>query len=625
LSRNFVGGARALAFSWVALGSGTAFATHGYFDALRVPPEKYSVMLEKSVMVPMRDGVKLSTDIYRPVGVPGPLPVVMMRTPYGKLRWRRYTEAREAGRVAEPREQSDPYLFASRGYIVVIQDHRGRHESEGTFFPYPRTDGLDGYDTISWIVGQSWSSGKVGTIGCSYLGETQHMLASHRHPNHTAAIAMAGTSSSSPGGVLNFGFMRYGMTSLAAAAGWSATTGPALPQKTAAERLAALATLPVRDVMTALYGMKVPTSFEEWLEFASLPGDDYWWVRQGTITAADRFDVPALHISSWYDGTPSSTLDLYQLFSRNAETARARDNQYLIMSASLHCQFEEMTAQGIVGDRYVGDATLDYRAIYLHWFDHWLRGGESIAAMPKVSTFALGRGAWSIASRWPLPGTRAVKWLLSSATRGANSRNGDGELSLKASSERGRTSDSYIYDPTFPVPSVGGAVCCVGAETKAGGVDQREVELRNDVLVYTSPPLEEPMEIAGPMRAELFVSSTARDTDFIVRLVDVYPDGKAYNIQEGVIRARWRNGFDKPVWFSGDEVVPITVEIEATHSYLRAGHRLRVDITSSSFPMWDRNLNTGGPNHSESRPVVAINRVHHSSAYPSAIVLPTVP
>lgn len=650
-SRNRMIGALLLAL--LALPGGGARAAHAFFDRLPDPPEQYPVALEKSVMVPVRDGVRLSTDVYRPVGASGRLPVIMIRTPYDKKTLRAYTLARLQGAEATPRHQYDPYVFASRGYVVVVQDHRGRYESEGEFFRYPRTDGLDGYDTIDWIVAQPWASGKVGTIGCSYLGETQHMLASQRHPNHTTAIAMSGSSSAAPGGVTNFGFMRYGVLALAAATGWNEQTpghfgygpppdvdrqrwfqsdvaqwfapNPSLPQKTTQQRLAALSSLPVQDVMRVLHGAPVPSAFEEWFRMAADPGSEYWWVRQGVITDADRFDVPALHINSWYDGTPTSTLDLFRLFSQNAESRRARDNQFLIMSASLHCQFERMTRDSVVGDRPVGDAQLNYRAIYLGWFDHWLRGADNgITRMPRVSSFVLGQGDWKTSDAWPIAGTRPVNWYLSSGALGANSRHGDGALAPQPADAGARPSDRYVYDPLFPSPSVGGAVCCVGPETRPGGIDQREVELRNDVLVYTSPPLAQALEIAGPVRAELFVSSSARDTDFIAKLVDVHPDGTAYILQEGVLRARWREGFEQPVWLSPGQVVPITIEIEATHNRFRAGHRIRLDVSSSSFPMWERNLNTGGPNYSERDPVVATNEIHHSARHPSALVLPVV-
>jgi uncharacterized protein len=639
----------------VALVCSEARATHAFFDALPEPPELYRVRLEKSVMVPMRDGVRLSSDIFRPEGLTGRLPVVMIRTPYDKRQWRVYTEARLGGTAGgSPRTEYDPYIFAARGYVVVVQDARGRFESEGEFFANDRIDGRDGYDTISWIVAQPWSSGKVGTVGCSYLGETQHRLASWRHPNHTVAIAMSGSSDPAPGGVYNFGFMRYGMLKLAAAAQWSELTAgpfgygppanvdrqawfqsdaarwyatqPVLPQRTPQERLAALATLPVENVMRALFGSGVPTVFEEWLQMNDTPGADYWRVRQGLISATDRFDVPTLHINSWYDGTPESTLDLFRIFRQNAESARARDNQFLIMSASGHCQFDHMTRQSVIGDRPVGDAQLNYRAIYLAWLDHWLRDANNgITGMPRVSSFVLGKGSWRLASSWPIAGTHPVTWYLSSAERGANSRNGDGALAMRPVGQSGRAYDRYVYDPLFPSPSVGGGACCLGPEVKSGGVDQRSVELRNDVLVYTSAPLAQPLEVAGQARAELFVSSSARDTDFIAKLVDVYPDGTAYIVHEGVLRARWRNGFEHPAWLSAGEVVPISIVIEATHNYFPAGHRIRVDISSSSFPMWERNLNTGGPNYSESTPVVATNSIHHSRRYPAALILPVVP
>lgn len=634
-------------------------AEHGFFDRLSVPAVGHEVRIEKSVMVPMRDGVQLSTDLYLPKDVEGVLPVVLMRTPYGKNVYRAALNsdaaAIEAGPVPKGNWSWEAVFLARHGYAVVVQDHRGRHESEGVFLPYPATDGRDGYDTISWIVRQPWSNGKVGTIGCSYLGETQHMLAARRHPNHTTAIAEAGSSSVGAGGVWNFGFTRYGVTELAAALNWNfgeaghfsygpppgmdrqqwfrsdharwyrpAPVMPSWQDPGFGERVQrALHTLPVIDAMQVLGEGPVPSAFENWIRHADEPRGVYW-SQQGLITESDRFDIPALHVNSWYDITPNSTLRLFEQFARNAESRQARDHQYLIMGAGTHCGHAQATRQAIVGDRPLGDAYLNFPAIYLAWFDYWLKGeANGITRMPKVSSFALGRNRWRTGATWPLAGVRPQKWFLSS-DGSANTRHGNGRLALHAS-RGGARFDAYRYDPTDPTPSVGGSICCTGPEVKSGGIDQREVELRKDVLVYSSAPLERAVEVAGAISAVLQVSSDAKDTDFVAKLVDVYPDGTAYIVQEGVLRARWRDGFASKVFMAPEQIYEVRIDLEATHNYFAAGHRIRLDISSSSFPRWDRNLNTGGSNYDEQRSVIANNRVHHLSGNRSYLQLFVLP
>lgn len=624
-----------------------------FFDRLVVPQAAHAVQLEKSLMVRMRDGVQLSTDLYLPADVQGPLPVVMIRTPYNKNDYRAALTTQDKPITAGPISKTNPHwqavFFAQHGYAVVVQDHRGRFESEGMFVPYPVTDGDDGYDTLSWIAKQSWSTGKVGTMGCSYVGETQHMLATRRHPNHTTAIAQAGSSSTGAGGIWNFGFTRYGVSEFAAMLSWNYwfpghftygppagvdrqawfrsdearlfRTSPVMPDSPEKVRKA-LATLPAIQAMQVLGDGPVPSAFEDWMRYGGEPRHPYW-SKQGLVTEADRFDTPTLHINSWYDTTPNSTLKLFGLFAENAESARARDHQYLVMGASTHCGFDYSTSNEIVGDRPVGDAHVNFPALYLAWFDHWLKAKDNgIEKMPKVSSYVLGRSLWRTEQRWPLQGAAPTRWYLDSEGQ-ANSRQGNGRLRREVPGER-FAADSYRYDPADPVPTVGGSICCTGTAVKEGGVDQREVELRKDVLVFTSEPLTKGIEVAGALEAVLHVSSSAKDTDFVAKLVDVYPDGTAYIVQEGIMRARWRNGLDQPVWMQPGEIYELRVDMEATHNYFAPGHRIRLDISSSSFPRWDRNLNTGGANFDESRYEVAQNTIHHSRKHASYLLLPVL-
>lgn len=589
---------------------------------ITIPPPSYGIRLEADVQVPMRDGVRLATDLYVPDGAAGPLPVILIRTPYDKGAYRQSLTL-SPDQDYPPRPVPSYWaaaFFAARGYVVAVQDMRGKHASAGVFFPYAASEGEDGYDTVDWLAAQPWSNGRIGTLGCSYLGEAQHMLAAARHPSHKASIAAAGSSSRGAGGVWNFGFTRYGALELAAALSWNqrfGATGGSPPQVALADTLRALHTLPVIGALRSLGA--TDTQFENWLIHSNEPDADYWQ-RQGLIGADARFDVPTIHINSWYDITPNATLALYDLYTRQSQSGLARAHQYLIMAAATHCNFESPAPDHTVGDRPVGNATLNFPALYWAWFEHWLnnQAAPAIRDMPKVMSFAMGRGVWRTAEHWPLPNTVEQRWYLHSDGT-ANIRLGSGQLLTVPPDIQ--SSDHFTYDPADPVPSVGGSICCVGPEVKSGGVDQRQVELRPDVLVYTSAALEHGVEVAGPVTLTLYVSSDVRDTDFVAKLVDVYPDGTAYIVQEGILRARWRNGFGAPVWMEPGQIYPITVDMEATHNYFAPGHRIRVDISSSSFPRWDRNLNTGGNNYDEATGIVASNAVHHSAAHPSHLTV----
>jgi putative CocE/NonD family hydrolase len=295
------------------------------------------------------------------------------------------------------------------------------------------------------------------------------------------------------------------------------------------------------------------------------------------------------------------------------------------MSPTTHCRSETVTDQTVVGELDFGDARHDYWGMYLKWFDHWLKGADNgVTSMPKVQLFVMGRNQWRGEHEWPLARTRFTPWYLHSRGR-ANSRNGDGTLSALA--PRSEPADSFVYDPAAPVPTIGGSVCAAcarGRNLVDGPAEQREVEIRSDVLVYTSAPLERGVEVTGPLNVVLYVSSSARDTDFTAKLVDVHPDGRAYNIQEGIQRMRYREGYDRKVWMEPGAVYKVEIDLEATSQYFKPGHRIRVSVSSSSFPRWDRNLNTGGNNYDETEWLVARNVVHHSARYPSHIVLPVI-
>jgi putative CocE/NonD family hydrolase len=586
---------------------------------------QYEVRLEKSVLVHMRDGTRLSTDLYFPIGAPEPLPAVVIRTPYDK------NGSREA--------PSSPIALAERGYVAAVQDMRGRFESEGHYI-VGRANRDDGYDFLSWIARQPWSNGRIATYGCSYLGESQLQLAATRHPNHTAVIADAaggGYEGTSRPFVLTNG----GAIELAAALDWFSRFGlktfrrPPPDAADSAYRAMVQHTEtrppgPRLDLDEAFWKLPVigilqesgltPTDYEGFV--SHIPGDRYF-KSLNYVDDTDRFDVPALHVNSWYDSGVRETLTVFNLMRKNAISARARNNQFAIISPTLHCRTGLATEHTVVGDRDMGDARFPIYDIYVQWFDYWLNGIDNgVTDMPRVQYYLMGAGEWRSADAWPVPGTEITAFYLHSGGH-ANTRRGDGMLDTVP--PRDEPPDRFVYDPADPVPSVGGSMWNVRAETVRGGsVDQSDVELRSDVLVYTTPPLDEGVEVTGPLEAILYVGSSARDTDFTVKLVDVLPDGTAYNVQEGILRARFREGFDRVVLMEEGNVYRLRVDLQATGMWFGPGHRIRVEISSSNFPRFDRNLNTGGTNYDESEWVVAHNTVYHTEKHPSHVVLPVV-
>ncbi len=329
-------------------------------------------------------------------------------------------------------------------------------------------------------------------------------------------------------------------------------------------------------------------------------------------------------MNSWLDVTPEQTMYVFNLMRQNAITSRARDNQFAIMSPTTHCQTEFVGAPVKVGEREFGDSRLPFFQIYLDWFDHWLKGVENGATQrPKVQYYVMGKNEWRSAPTWPLPGMREVSYYLTSA-RGAATSAGDGALGLAQPVARG--SDSYIYDPDDPLPSKGGTICCTGAKDDQPGIfDQSDRETRKDLLVYSTPVLDHGVTIAGTVKVVLYVSSNAKDTDFIAKLLDVDEQGRSWNVVNGIQRARYRAGMTKAVWMEKEQVYQVTVRLKATAFYFPAGHRIRLWVSSSDFPMYDRNLNTGGDNVTETAWVSANNTIHHGGAYPSHLVLPVVP
>jgi hypothetical protein len=592
------------------------------------PPPVYDVRFELSHRIEMRDGIRLSTDLHFPVGAAWPLPAVLLRTPYDKRHW--LDDA-----ILAPRAR----LFASQGYVVAVQDVRGRFESEGEFL-VGRGDIDDGCDTIDWLIRQAWSNGRVGTYGCSYMAELQVYLAKRGHPALRAMIICAGggATGSLGGRYTRFGAKSGGAFCLASMVAWmlqGSKIFARLPASLADEEFRRLAPLyspgprlataptdelfrhlPVEDILR--HASAPPSDYEALL---TREPDDPWWNQFDYLAGGDDVDGPAIHVDSWYDPCVSETLERFEHFRAHARSDTARRNQFAVIGPGLHCQSEYATERTLVGARDVGDARADLWAFYVRWFDYWLKGEDNgVTTAPVLRYYVMGRNQWRTADAWPVHGTRFVPFYLHSGGR-ANSRHGDGTLSEQAPADE--PPDAFIYDPATPVPTVGGpGFPTLTPGLAAGALDQREVEERQDVLVYTSAPLPEGLEVTGPIRAVLFVSSSVPDTDITCKLVDVYPDGRAFNIQEGILRMRYRGGVTTRAAMRPGEVYRVEVDLQATSNFFGPGHRIRLEVSSSNFPRFDRNLNTGGRNWDESEGVLAHNRVHHAVSSASHLLLP---
>ena len=571
-------------------------------------PPSHDIVVGNKVAVPMRDGTVLYADVYRPKNE-GKYPVLVSRTPYSTER--------------SPSAYNAAVFFARRGYAYVFQDVRGRHQSEGKWDAY-RDNIDDGYDTIEWAAKQPWSNGKVGMQGGSYLGHVQWHAAKAVPPHLVTIFPNVAASSIYHDSVTVNGGWR-----LAKNLGWGAVrqesrmmqnTGPHTmqggPDNVSYDR--ALWHLPILDIQHQLG--RDAYFFKNWIEHPNY--DDYWRVLS-VEEHYEKIPIPVHTFGGWFDILVQGTINGYIGMSTRGKTPVARDKSRIIVGAWGHGPSRKH------GDLDFGEhANVDRASVELRWFDYWLKGIDSgITDDPPVSVFVMGRNEWKQADAYPLPGTKYTKLYLDSRGK-ANSYRGNGKLRWDlASDESGPDRyrpDRYRYSPLHPVPSLGGANCC-GAPTPAGPRDQRPVERRNDVLVYTSDYLKQPVEVVGPVKVVLYASSDALDTDFVAKLVDVYPDGKAYNLCEGLLPARYREGLEAPKLLEPGQVYEFTIEMIGTANVFLPGHRIRVDITSSHFPQFARNLNTGQPFGVTDKVKIATQTIHHTKAQPSHVLLPVIP
>jgi len=583
------------------------------------------------VMVPMRDGVALSTDIYTPKHPQAKQPVILWRTPYNEHKLRGPTLR---------------YVLESvkRGYTFIVQNERGRYFSQGKWeiLGHPQTDG---YDALTWIAAQPWSNGKVGTLGCSSSAEWQLALAGMNHPAHAAMVPMSAGAGIGKvgrfqeqgnwytGGVPRnlFFVWLYGVDNpLRAELPASLTDEKMRARIEAYNDLDAtkpkvdwnkqIKHLPVNQMLTDLG--EPPATFEQLI--ARTPADPAWNTG-GLYHEGMGWGVPALWFNTWYDVSIGPNMELFNL-ARTANTDKeASANQYAVIAPVPHCQFSKLGPNTVVGERDMGDTSFDVDGAVYGWFDRWLKGnGKAFpASTPRVQYYLMGANRWQSAAQWPPQEVKPLRLYLRSGGK-ANSLYGDGRLVTDAAPAN-EASDRYRYDPLNPVQTIGGGDCCNGGVVIPGAFDQRQIESRNDVLVYTSDPLPKPVDVVGYVDAVLKVSSSAKDTDFAVKLVDVAPDGTALIIADTIFRARYRNGYDKPELMSPGAVYTIHPTPMTTANQFAAGHRIRVEVTSSNFPKFVRNLNTGGPNESEKDGVVADNEIHHAGEAQSYIELPVLP
>jgi len=581
-----------------------------------------------AVMVPMRDGVRLSTNIFTPRDTKGPLPTILWKTPYNEHKLRGSTL-----RYA--------YEAVKRGYVFIVQNERGRYFSEGQYeiLGLPQTDG---YDTLTWIAQQTWSNGKVGTLGCSSSAEWQLALAGMNHPAHAAMVPMSAGAGIGKvgrfqeqgnwytGGVPRnlFFVWLYGVDNPLRAQlprDLDEKTRVRVTQyndlnasKPKVDWNRQIKHLPVDQMLSNLG--EPPATFEQFIH--RTPADPGWW--QGGLYHEEMgWGVPALWFNTWYDVSIGPNLELFNHARKVGNTAEVRDNQYAVIAPVVHCAFQRLGPDTVVGERPMGDTSFDVDGAVFGWFDRWLKGDVSRfpSSTPRVRYFAMGENKWKASASWPPAGAKMQRLYLRSDGR-ANSLWGNGRLDAAAPGNE--PADRFRYDPLNPVPTVGGGDCCNGGIVVPGAFDQRGVEARDDVLVYTSEPLEKAMEVSGFIDTVLKVSSSARDTDFAVKIVDVAPDGTAWIIGDTILRARYRDGYDKPAMMEREKVYTLRPTPIATSITFAAGHRIRVEVTSSNFPKFVRNLNSGGANESETRAVVADNVVHHDGANLSYIELPVV-
>lgn len=586
------------------------------FEALRQTDEKdplvskpeHAVQVEHGVGVPMRDGVKLSTDIYRPEK-PGQYPVILIRTPYKK-------EVQEL----------DGRFYARRGYVVAVQDCRGRFVSPGEWEPFVH-EPEDGRDAIEWLAGQPWSTGKVGMIGSSYVGWVQWWAASQKPPHLFTIIPNV----SPPDPFYNFPY-DHGVLFLWGALWWAdvlATEATGDLSGVAMEKIGEkkygplLRPLPVIDLDKRVLGKENPF----WRKWVAHSTDDDYWAKVRFSDKLAEVRIPVFHQSGWFDGDGIGSKLNYLAMARHGHPY-----QKLVLGPWGHI---DTAALRVVRGRDFGpESTIDLPRAYLRWFDHWLKGVENgIDKEPLVSLFVMGSNRWAHGPTYPLPETRFDKWYLSGGGH-ANTSSGDGRLTREPPAADAPP-DRYTYDPGDPTPDPDYTESAEARDLPQADTEQEKerreahhatvTAARKDILVFVSEPLAEPYTSAGPLSAVLYAATSAKDTDWFVRLMEVDEKGKIFPLVEGKVRARFRRSMSRPELLEPGKVYEYQLDLWQTGITIPKGRRLRVEVASASFPMFSRNLNTGGHNETETTYVPAEQTIYHSREYPSHVLLPALP
>ena len=553
----------------------------------------YEVDMRLNVKVPMRDGVELSADLYLP-RVSGTFPTVLMRTPYSNNMDVTIERAR---------------VLANDGYACVIQDIRGRWDSDGDYYPFhPDVD--DGFDTQEWVGQQEWSNGKIGMAGSSYLGLVQWLSAPLRSQYLTclAPRVICGDFYNGlvyPGGALQLNVvMTWGMRT-------NGRTGQSIDYH---DWTNAFRALPVGDA--DLSAGRALGFFKDWIEHPAY--DDYW----NAIDVEDKWneiDVPAFSMGGWFDLYSADAFTNFNGIRKNGRTPEARQSR-LIVGPWPHA----LSTSSKTGDVDFGAGSLaDLDGEETRWFDYWLKGIDNgIVDEPPLRLFIMGINEWRDEHEWPLARTDWQRWHLHS-DGDANSVRGGGRLSIDTPTDE--PEDRFVYDPEFPVQTVGGNNCCSPDIVPWGPYDQRAVEMRSDVLVYTSDPFEEDMEVTGPIKVVLYAATDGPDTDWTAKLVDVSPTGYAMNLCDGIFRARYRESRSESRLLEPNRVYEYEIDVAVTGNVFQKAHSVRIEISSSNFPRFDRNLNTGKDYGKDGEMRVANQAVYHSREYPSHVLLPVIP
>jgi putative CocE/NonD family hydrolase len=571
-----------------------------------------------NVAVPMRDGTMLRADVYRPATSTA-VPVILMRTQYGK----------EAAQVHPSRYQR-PDWFAAHCYLVVVQDIRGQFASGGTFVEFAN-DRDDGYDSVEWAAKLPGSSGKVGMYGSSYVGATQ-WLAAEAAPPHLTTIVPANTASdyyegwTYENGAFRLNFIEpWAMETIVPSAAKNRGDTKVVKQLTedALNIAGLLRYTPYRTFPPFHPGDgAVAPYFYDWIAHRT---DGLYWQQWAPQQHYPKITIPVLHIAGWYDAFLAGGVRNFTGMVNTGGSAFARDNQRIVIGPLDHLGWGRPDSPAAPMLKQIGPVgNSPVNELMLAWWDHFLKGlNNGVSNGPTVNYFEMGANVWKTAPAWPLPGTQWRKYYLSSDGH-ASSMMGDGQL-VTTVPMTGQRADTYDYDPHNPVPSVGGHSCCGALGGSQGPYDQQSVEQRPDILVYTTPPLATDIEVTGPVSVTLYASSSAPDTDWTAKLVDVHPDGTAVNLNNGIQRASFRESSTTPSLIEPGKVYQYTIDVWPTSNLFRAGHSIRLEISSSDFPQFDPNPNTGSWLGESTATQIAHQTVLHDAQHPSALVLPVIP